>query len=138
MSQTIQEQFAESTSEEIMQAIAETNAKKDKAVLMTMLRARLRIEENVIRDEIKAEAEDSKEEKTLLKKTHITFMETRKEYLAAYRAMNVIVNGMSMLKNLDDFSAKAAEYKEKAKTFGEALDAHLDNLAKVTRKATKK
>jgi hypothetical protein len=138
MSDTLLEKYAEATSVEIMDAIKETEDKKEKALLMKLLRSTLRQEETALRDDIQKDAEDSKEEKRLLKTTHVDFMEKRKAYLEAYRAMNVIINGMSMLKNLDDFSTKAVAYMDSASEFREALEAHLKNLNAVKAKTTAK
>lgn len=130
---TLEQLHADKDSVELMELIKNCTDKKDKAKLSQMLRFQLRKEENEIKEELKQAAEDSKEEKRLLKKTQIDFMESRKQYLASYRVMNAIVNGKSMLKHLDEFSTACADFKEKQAAFVASMDEHLKNLAAVKR-----
>jgi hypothetical protein len=130
---TFEELHSDKSSSELMALIGETTDKREKATLSKLLRFQLRKEEQEIKDELKQAAEDSKEEKRLLKKTQIDFMEARKAYLASYREMNAIINGKSMLKHLPDFSEKCADFKEKSAAFIASMDEHLSNLAAVKR-----
>jgi len=130
---TFEDLHSDKSSAELMALIGGTTDKREKATLSKLLRFRLRKEEEEIKEELKQAAEDSKEEKRLLKQTQIDFMEARKAYLASYRDMNAIINGKSMLKHLPDFSEKCADFKEKSAAFLTSMDAHLSNLAAVKR-----
>lgn len=130
----IADQYENATSDEIMSVVINTEDKKDKADLLALMRSKLRQEEASIRESIKKENEDSKEEKKLLKKTHTTLFETRKEYLEAYREMNSIMNTKSMLKHIDDFSEKVNTFVNKSQEFNNALSSHLEKLKDVKSK----
>lgn len=130
----IVEKYEDATAEELMEAISATDDKKDKATLMSLMRNRMRQDEKDLREELKQAAEDTKVEKRLMQKTKTKLMDTRKEYLEAYRKMNAIINGKSMLKHLGDFSETVSEFKEKSAELIEALDEHQENLAVVKRK----
>ena len=132
----ILEKYAEASAEELMEAISASEDKKEKAELMSLMRSRIRHDEKRLRDDLKKAAEDSKEEKRLLKKTQVSLIDVRKEYLESYRDMNAIINGKSMLKHLGDFSEKVKAFKEKSAEFEQALTHHLENLAVVKRKTS--
>jgi len=129
----LSDKHEDSTVEELMEAIGASTDKKQKAELMTITRNKISAEERALRKELKDAAEDSKEEKRALKKTHTVLLDTRKEYLHVYREMNAIMNSKSMLKHLGDFSTKVEAFKKITVKYNAALDSHLENLAAVKR-----
>ena len=127
------DKYQDSIPEEILAAASVAKNAKDKAALMGLAASKLRANERKLKDEIKQESEDSKEEKKALKKTHDVVFETRKEYLEAYRIMNAIMSSKSMLKHLGDFSKAVSAFKEASEKYQKCLDDHLVNLATVKR-----
>lgn len=125
---SLEEKYEDSSSADIMTAISECEDKKDKVKLITLLRIAVRREEAELKEEIKQDAEDSKEEKRLLKETQVALFEARSVYLSAYRAMNAIMTGKSMLKNYDDFVKTAEVFKNESHNFFDAIQLHIKNL----------
>lgn len=128
---SLEEKYENATAAEIMAAMQECEDKKAKASLMVLLRFAIRREESALREAIKQEVEDSKEEKRLMKETQGELFEKRNEYLKAYRNMNSIMTGKSMLKNLDELTDNVKEFNEKSQEFLSAISAHLENLQKI-------
>jgi glucosamine 6-phosphate synthetase-like amidotransferase/phosphosugar isomerase protein len=129
----LSEKYEDATSERLLEAINDSKSAKEKAELMGLMASKMRKEERALKDELKKETEDSKEEKRALKKTHQAVFDARKTYLEKYRDMNAIMNSKSMLKHLGDFSAAVNDFKEASDLYTQALDAHLANLAVVKR-----
>lgn len=125
---SLTEQHEDTSVSDLMQLINNASDKQMKKNLSQIVRQKMAKEERDLANELKKEAEDSKEEKRLLKKTQIDLMEARKSYLAAYRSMNNIMNSKSMLKHLDEFTDSVTAFRMCDEAFNGSLEAHIKNL----------
>lgn len=127
----IQDLYEDKSSEEIMMILPSIMDKQDKADLLALMRQKIRIEETDLREAIKQEKDDSKEDKKLMQKTQQNLMATRKEFLEAYREMNKIITQKSMLKHLEDFMIASTAFKDNAELFAQAINEHIEIMQKI-------
>lgn len=125
----LNQKYENAAIDEIIEAINSVcTDDKEKVILHRILRSALHAEENTLKEKIKQENEDSKEEKAALKATHAMVFDRRKVYLESYREMNKIMTSKSMLKHLDEFKEKVEIYNEAGEDFSTALNNHIAKL----------
>lgn len=101
---------------------------KIKREIMKYMRTWLRNQEEVMREEERAEKAESEKQKNLLKETRDTLRSTRKIYLDMYRDMNSFITTRSLVTNLDNFEESVREYKKADYMFMVAVDAHIEKM----------
>lgn len=116
------------SSVELMEANMSCSSDAERLKIMRALRAVLRREEDVIKEKVKKEKEDSQGEKQALKDTTTAMMEARTAYLDSYREMNKLILGKSLIKHFHDFSEKVDTFADQSNLFFAALDAHKEQI----------
>ena len=111
----------------------ETDENK-KLKIMTAMNSHIRVQRTEITDKLKAEKEDTDRQKKLLAESKKLLIETRNEFMTAFRELNELIKERkkgSMLKNFQEFEFKSAAFIGKSEAFKEAIEAHTIKLNEV-------
>lgn len=102
--------------------------------IMRALRGAFRRDEEVIKEKVKLEKEDSQSEKKALKATSVAMMAARSVYLESYRDMNKLITGKSLVKHFNEFTHSIDNFTDASNVFVEALDAHKKKIETIKAK----